>query len=107
MYFRLLTNICERSLYRPSNNVRLQINRPCHAIKNEEKRQVEITSTRFPDYKVIYSFPYIKYASIINIVKHRITIFTASVVPVMVGLYLTDTVSLDTTTSAIASGKIL
>lgn len=108
MYFRLLTNICERSLYRTSNNVRLQISRPCHAVnKNEEKREVEITSTRFPDYKMIYSFPYIKYASIINIIKQRITIFTAAVVPVMVGLYLTDTVALDTTTSAIASGKIL
>ncbi|KAL6425718.1 hypothetical protein ACFW04_009660 [Cataglyphis niger] len=106
MYFRLLTNICERSLYRTSNNVRLQINRPCHAIKNEEKRKVEITSTRFAGYKVIYSFPYIKYASIINMVKYKITIFTAAVVPVMVGLYLTDTVSLETTTSAIASGVI-
>lgn len=66
-----------------------------------------VISTRFPDYKVIYSFPYIKHASVINIVKHRITIFTATVVPVMVGLYLTDIVSLDTTTSAIASSKIL
>ncbi|XP_050460158.1 transmembrane protein 186 [Cataglyphis hispanica] len=106
MYFRLLTNICERSLYRTSNNVRLQINRPCHAIKNEEKRKVEITSTRFPDYKIIYSFPYIKYASTINMVKHKITLFTAAVVPVIVGFYLTDTVSLDTATSAIASGVI-
>ncbi|XP_070151705.1 transmembrane protein 186-like [Polyergus mexicanus] len=110
MYLRLLTNICDRSLYRTSNNARLQINRLCHAVnKYEEKREMEtIISTRFPDYKVIYSFPYIKHASVINIVKHRITIFTtAFIVPVMVGLYLTDIVSSDTTTSVIGSSVII
>lgn len=108
MYFRLLTRLCERSLYRTSSNVRPQISRLCRAAnKNEEKREVEINSTRFPGYKVIYTFPYAKHASAINIVKHRITIFTVAAVPVIVGLCLTDIVSLDTAVSAITSGKTL
>ncbi|XP_029170115.1 LOW QUALITY PROTEIN: transmembrane protein 186 [Nylanderia fulva] len=104
MYFRLLTKLCERSLYRTSSNVRPQISRLCHAAEKEEKQEIEITSERFPDYKVIYIFPYIKYASLINLVKHKMTIFIGAAVPVVGGLCLTNIVSFDTAVSAIASG---
>lgn len=108
MYFRLLTRLCGRSLYCTSSNVRPQISRLCHAVnKNEEKREVEITSERFHDYKVIYIFPYVKYASLINFMKYRLTIFTGATVPVIAGLCLTNVVSLDIAASAIASGKFL
>lgn len=109
MYLRLLTRLCEQSLPRASSNVRFQINRLCHAAnKNEEKQAVDSSvSTRFPDYKTIYSFPYIKYASAINVAKYRISIFTIAAAPVIIGLYLTDIVPLDIANSAIASGKSL
>lgn len=108
MYLRLLTNLCERSLYRASSNVGLQINRLCHAAnKNEEKQEVEILSTRFPGYKAIYIFPYIKYISIINIVKYRMTMLTAIAAPMIAGLYLVDIMPFDIASSSIASGKIV
>lgn len=105
MYLRLLTNLCERFLYRASSNVGLRINRLCHAAnKNEEKQEAKIVSTRFPDYKVIYIFPYIKYISVINKVKFPLTILTATAVPVIAGLYLTNIMSLEMTISSITSG---
>lgn len=108
MYLRLLTNLCERSLYRASSNVGLRIDRLCHAAnKNEKKQEEEIVSTKFPDYKIIYIFPYIRYISMINVVKFRMTVLTGMVVPVVAGLYLTNIMSFDMAISAIASGKIL
>lgn len=108
MYLRLLTNLCERSLYRASSNVGLRINRLCHAAnKNEKKQEMEIVSTRFPDYKAIYIFPYIRFISIINKVKFQMTVIIATAMPVIAGLYLTNIMSLDMAISAIASGKIL
>lgn len=106
MYLRLLTNLCERSLYRASSNVGLRINRLCHAANKNEKKQ-EIVSKRFPDYKVIYIFPYIRYISVINKVKFQMTVIIATTMPVIAGLYLTNIMSLDMAISAIASGKIL
>lgn len=104
MYFRLFTRLCGRSLYRTSN-VGPQVNKLCHAVKkNEEKREIEISSERFPDYKVIYIFPYVKHASVINHVKYRLTIFTGAAVPVIAGFYFINFVSLETAVSAIASG---
>lgn len=108
MYLRLLTSLCERSLYRASSNVGFQINRLCHvANKNEGKQEVKTVSTKFPDYKAIYVFPYIKYISIINVVKYQMTVLTVIAVPMITGLYLTDIIPLDIAGSSIASSKIL
>lgn len=108
MYSRLLLNLCERSLYRASSNVRLNIKRSSHhaASKEETKRQEEIVSTIFPDYKVIYVFPFIKQACGINVVKRRFTKFIGVATPVIVGLHLTSILSFDMTFVAIACGKI-
>lgn len=108
MYFRLLTNLCKRSLYRPSSNVGLQVGRLCHAAaKNEEKREVETASIKFPDYKIIYSFPYIRYVSAMNVTKYRLTIFILAFTPAMAGLNLMDIVPFDITSSCIASGVLV
>lgn len=107
MYSRLLLNLCERSLYRASSNVRLNVKRSSHvASKEETKRQEEIVSTIFPDYKVVYVFPYIKQACGINVVKRRFTILTGVATPVIVGLNLASILSFDITAVSITSGKI-
>lgn len=108
MYPRLLLNFCERALCRAPNNFKFPINRLCHALnKREEKPNAEIVSTKFPDYKIIYAFPYIEHVSAINFVKHRFTFFIGAAVPVILGLHLTDIISFDIASSSIASGKTL
>lgn len=107
MYPRLLLNLYKRSLYRASNNARLNIKRLNHvASKEETKQQEEIVSTVFPDYKVIYVFPFIKQVCGINIVKRRFTIFTGVAVPVIVGLHLANILPYDITFVSIIFGKI-
>lgn len=108
MYLRLLLNLCKRSSYRVSNGVRSNVRRFSHiANKDEEKQKVEIVSTRFPDYKVIYTLPLLKQACSINVVKHRFTIFTAVATPVIVGLHLTSVLSLDAAIVSITTGVLM
>ncbi|XP_012221177.1 transmembrane protein 186 [Linepithema humile] len=108
MYPRLLLNLCERSLCRASSSFKFPINRLSHALnKREEKPNTEIVSTRFSDYKIIYTFPYIKHVRAINVVKRRLTFFVAAAVPVIVGLHLADIISFDIASSSIASGILL
>jgi len=107
MYPRLLLNFCEQSLCRASSSFKLSINRLSHALnKREEKPNAEIVS-RFPDYKVIYTFPHIKYVSAINFVKRRLTLFVGAAVPVIFGLHLADIVSFDVASSSVATGEML
>ncbi|KYM94996.1 PREDICTED: transmembrane protein 186-like [Cyphomyrmex costatus] len=108
MYSRLLLNFCERFLYRTSNSVRSpNIKTISHvANKSEEKRKEEFTSTRFPDYEVIYVFPFIKQACGINVVKYRFTIFTGVVAPIIVGLHLANFLPFDITTVSLTTGII-
>ena len=108
MYSRLLSNLCERFLYRASNSVRYSnIKTLSHvANKNEEKQKVEIVSTKFPDYEVIYMFPFIKQACSLNVVKYRFTIFVGVATPVIIGLHLASLLPFDVTSASIAIGKI-
>lgn len=108
MYSRLLLNLCERFLYRTSNSVSYSnIKTISHvANKNEEKQKVEIVSTKFPDYEVIYTFPFIKQVCGLNIVKYRFTIFVGVATPMIIGLHLASILSFDTTIVSIAAGKI-
>lgn len=106
MYPRLLLNFCERSVYRASGSIGLNVKRLSHVVKKDEKvQQVEIVSTRFPDYKVIYVFPYIKQACGVNIVKRQFSILFGAAAPVIVGLNLAGVLSYDTTTPPIVVGK--
>lgn len=108
MYSRLLLNLCERSLCRASSNFKLPINKSNHALrKHEEKPSAEIVSTKFPDYKIIYIFPYVKQISALNIVKYRLTLFVGAAVPLIAGLHLADIVSFDIASSGVATGVLL
>lgn len=108
MYPRLLSNLCERSLCRVLNSFKFPINRLSHALhKHEEKPNAEIVSTRFPDYKIIYTFHYIKHISALNTAKRRLTFFVGAAGPIIVGLQLADIISFDIASSSIASGKML
>jgi len=105
MYPRLLLNLYERSLYRASSSIRLNINRLNHvANKDEEERKAKTVSTRFPDYKVIYIFPFAKQACGINVVKYRFTIFTGIATPVIFGLHLASILPFDITVVSITTG---
>ncbi|KAG5335089.1 TM186 protein, partial [Acromyrmex charruanus] len=108
MYSRLLSNLCERFLYRVSNSVRYSnIKTLSHvANKNEEKQKVEIVSTKFPDYEVIYMFPFVKQACGLNVVKYRFTIFAGVATPVIIGLHLANFLPFDVTSTSIAVGVL-
>jgi hypothetical protein len=107
MYPRLLLKFCERSLYRISSGVRLNVRRLGHVAKKDEKeREAEPVSTKFPDYKVIYVFPFVKHVSGINIVKRRFTIFAAIATPVIFGLHLASILPVEITAVSIITGKI-
>jgi len=107
MYLPFLLNLYKRSLYHVTS-VRSTIKRLNHvASKDKKKQEMETVSTKFPDYKVIYIFPFIKQARSINIVKHRFTIFIGITTPVIVGLHLTNILPFDITIGLITSGKIL
>lgn len=105
---RLLLNLCKRSLYRASNGVRSNITRLSHVASKDEKKhqELEIVSERFPNYKVIYIFPFVKQACGINVTKRRFTILVGATTPVIIGLYLSDILSSDITTVSLASGNI-
>jgi len=108
MYPRLLLNFCERSLYRASSSIGLNVKRLSHVAKKDEKEQQgEIVSTRYPDYKVVYVFPYIKQACGVNIVKRRFSILFGTAAPVIVGLNLAGILSYDTTIPPIVVGVII
>lgn len=105
MYPRLLLNLYKRSLRRASNSVRVNITRLSHVASKDEKKHQEIVSERFPDYKVIYVFPFIKQACSVNVTKRRFTIFAVATTPVIIGLYLAGILPLDITAVSITSGN--
>ncbi|XP_012064279.1 PREDICTED: uncharacterized protein LOC105627610 [Atta cephalotes] len=111
MYSRLLSNFCERAknvfLYRASNSIRCSNIKTLSHIaknKNEEKQKVEIVSTKFPDYEVIYMFPFVKQACGLNVVKYRFTMFIGVATPVIIGFHLTNFLPFDVTSTSITVG---
>lgn len=107
MYPRLLLNLCKRSSYRASSGVRLNFKRSSHvANKDLKKRETEIVSTKFPDYRIIYIFPFIKQVSGINALKRRFTILTGAATPVIISLHLVNILPFEATVASIITGKI-
>ncbi|KAL0107103.1 hypothetical protein PUN28_015561 [Cardiocondyla obscurior] len=103
MYPRLLLNLYERSIYRASRTVGLNITRTAYTtVKREEK--TEIVSEKFPDYKVLYIFPFVKKISSVNILKRKFTILNGIGIPVSIGLSLTGILTVDTTITLITTG---
>ncbi|XP_024878996.1 transmembrane protein 186 [Temnothorax curvispinosus] len=113
MYPRLLLNLYKRSLHRASNSIRLNslnIKTLSHAAtkkESEEKQHAKVVSERFPDYKIIYIFPFVKQVCGINVVKRRVTIFAAAATPVIIGLHLAGILPLDLTVVTITTGAIM
>ncbi|XP_012543641.1 transmembrane protein 186 [Monomorium pharaonis] len=109
MYPRLLLNFCERFLYRVTcNHIRLNVKRASYVASEDEKerKKVEPVSMKFPDYEVIYRFPFIKLVASINIMKRRFTVLTAAVTPVIFGLHLASILSFDITIVSITTGVL-
>jgi len=77
------------------------------ASENGNQPKEEIISSRFADYKIIYTFPYIKYAGKINIIKRQFTFFFGAATPVTICLQLTNILSFDIAIGFLMSGKVL
>ncbi|KAL6262327.1 hypothetical protein P5V15_007418 [Pogonomyrmex californicus] len=107
MYPRLLLNLCERSLYRASNCIRLDVKRLSNAANKNEKNLPEVNSTKFPDYKVIYIFPSIKQVCALNVVKNRFTVLSGVAAPVLIGLKYTNILSFETSISLLLAGILM
>lgn len=108
MYSRFLSNLCEWSVCRASSYGVLQASRLSHvANKNERKQEAAIAQARFPGYKMIYAFPFVKYASALNSAKRRFTYLVGAFVPIVVGLQSTDVISSSVAISSIASGNAI
>ncbi|XP_014471930.1 PREDICTED: transmembrane protein 186 [Dinoponera quadriceps] len=108
MYPRIAMKLCERSLYRVLTSIRLQCSTLSHATKKDvEKQTMELTSKKFPGYKLIYFFPYIAQVGTLNSVKLRFTYLTGAVVPVFTGLQLANVISFDVAGASICSVLIL
>lgn len=108
MYTRLALRFCERALHRGLISSRLQCSTLSHATKKDvEKQTMELTSKKFPGYKLIYVFPYVAHAATFNGAKRRFTYVTGAVVPVAIALNLMNIISFNTAGVLVASGKIL
>lgn len=108
MYIRFALKLCERGLHRTLINSRLRSSILSHDTKRDiEKQTMELTSQRFPGYRLIYVFPYIAHAGALNSAKRRCTYVAGAVIPAMIGLNLMDVIPFNTTYMLIANGKVL
>ncbi|XP_076645065.1 transmembrane protein 186-like [Halictus rubicundus] len=62
---------------------------------------------KYPDYEIVYTFPYIKHVSAINVIKRNQTVFTGACTLTCIGARLLDFISTDICLSAIATSSIL
>ncbi|XP_054016745.1 transmembrane protein 186 [Hylaeus anthracinus] len=69
-----------------------------------EKNHLQVNkSVKYPDYKIIYSFPYVRYTSFLNVLKRNQTIVTGALIPIFAGLQLLNIVSMDDNLSVIVT----
>ncbi|XP_017792726.1 PREDICTED: uncharacterized protein LOC108574614 [Habropoda laboriosa] len=66
-----------------------------------------VNSTRYPDYKIIYNFPYVLHASLLNIMKRNFLLFMGASIPITVILQMLGYITVKTGISFIASGFVV
>ncbi|XP_032671943.1 transmembrane protein 186 [Odontomachus brunneus] len=108
MYTRLALKFCERALHRGLISSRLQCSTLSHATKTDvEKQTMDLTSKRFPGYKLIYVFPYIAHVAAFNGAKRRFTYVTGAVVPVAILLELMSAIPFEITAASTVSTLLI
>lgn len=100
----LRTYSCTVQKYCSYNNINGVIKRCSHIFdKQEHDMPPDITkSILYPDYKIIYQLPYIKYAGVLNKVKRNCTVFLGSAIPAIGILTMQDLISAEAGMSNIA-----
>ncbi|KAI4489167.1 hypothetical protein M0804_004665 [Polistes exclamans] len=104
MLYRLM-NQCMRVLPYKINHFKIDTRFLCEipSVK-EEKQTPELNSTikdekltekRYPEYEIIYKYPYIKYVSLFHIFKRGLMLQTVATVPIMFLLYQGNIISKD------------
>ncbi|XP_014602795.1 PREDICTED: uncharacterized protein LOC106786163 [Polistes canadensis] len=104
MLYRLM-NQCMRVLPHKINHFKIDTRFLCEipSVK-EEKQTPELNSTikdekltkkRYPEYEIIYKYPYIKYVSLFHIFKRGLMLQTVATVPIMFLLYQGNIISKD------------
>ncbi|XP_050579980.1 transmembrane protein 186-like [Bombus affinis] len=75
------------------NNINDIIRRYNHASNKKCTTSSTIKSEKFPDYKIIYMFPYAIYPYILNKLKRNYTVGIGALIPVTVSLQMLDFMS--------------
>ncbi|XP_076288890.1 transmembrane protein 186-like [Lasioglossum baleicum] len=86
------------------------INKYCHT--NIYKKVINdstkiLKSEKYPDYEVVYTFPYIKHLCAVNIIKRNQTVFTGACTLTCIGARLLDLISTDICLSTIVTSSLL
>lgn len=111
--FGHLINQCVRTPTYRINNAKIGIKFLCQ-IPIKEKQTLQPTSTindknltesKYPEYKIIYRFPYIKYISLYHKSKRNILIGSVVTTPLMVLLSQGNIISEIFATSSLILGK--
>lgn len=111
--FGHLINQCVRTPTYRINNAKIGIKFLCQ-IPIKEKQTLQPTSTindknltesKYPEYKIIYRFPYIKYVSLYHKSKRNILIGSVVTTPLMVLLSQGNIISEIFATSSLILGK--
>ncbi|CAK9798964.1 Transmembrane protein 186 [Anthophora plagiata] len=86
------------------NSINGVIRRCSHIIDKQEcdVPPKTIQSKIYPDYKIIYKFPYIVHASLLNKVKRNYLVFVGASVPVFGILTIVDSISVEYAMSGLA-----
>lgn len=99
-------NYCSRLRFNLYSSVNHTI-RKYNNVSDNEKRNIPkiMKSIKYPDYNVIYTFPYIVPAYILNKVKRNITIFCGITIPVTTTLQMLNIISLSENVHALSGSK--
>lgn len=96
-----------RLIYRQYIKINNVIRSYSHVSDDNKKKSSEIIkSLKFPDYQLVYVFPYIDFPRLSNVMKRNQTIATGLSVPVFIGLQVTGLIPEDECIKLICAGKL-
>lgn len=81
-----------RSMYRQQIKINNVI-RPYSYIPNKKKNNIspqKSKSEKYPEHELIYTFPYIGYVQILNVLKRNATILAGASIPISIALQASD-----------------
>lgn len=101
-------NLHKRLIHRIStkvNNAVKQCNKIEDKKENNCRSEINKPINKFPGYKVIYTFPHIKYINYINVLKRNQTILTGVLIPITMSLQMIDFISINSELSILLTSK--